>query len=99
MPFDPAIFEAEVALNLIPTEGLRVVRMAILDRRDGWAIDQALPHMLDELGRQPIPRKEAALRLAHQRDQRILASGEDPLLSLCYFYHRFKSDRRLQQFQ
>jgi hypothetical protein len=58
MPFDPARFEAEVALDLIPTEklpavaqdaleagfdGPHVVRMAILEPEAGWAIDQALP--------------------------------------------------------
>jgi hypothetical protein len=101
MPFDPVAFEAEVALKLIPAErlpiiaqdaleagfeGPQVVRMAILDPRYGWAIDRALPPMLYELGLHSISPKEAALRLAHQRARRILATGEDPLLSTSYFY-------------
>jgi|GEM_PF-5186000 len=100
MPFDPHIFEAEVALKLIPTEelplraqdamesgydGTKVLRMAILAPKNGWEIDQALPPMLRELGCQPISLQEAALRLAHFRAQRLLSSTEDPLLSLFYF--------------
>jgi len=100
MPFDPRIFEAEVALKLIPTEqlpllaqdaleagydGTKVLRMAILDPKDGWEIDQALLPMLQELGCQTISLKEAALRLACLRAKRILDSTEDPLLSLSYF--------------
>ena len=65
MSFDPATFEAEVALRLIPTEqlprvaqnpleegldGPHVLRMAILEPDAGWAIDQALAPMLVELG-------------------------------------------------
>jgi hypothetical protein len=72
MSFDPANFEAEVALRLIPTErlpaiaqdaledgfdGPNVLRMAILEPVAGWGIDQALPPMLAELGRQAIPPK------------------------------------------
>jgi hypothetical protein len=101
MPFDPAIFQAEVALKLIPTErlpgvaqdaleagfdGPHVVRMAILEPDAGWAIHQALPPMLAELGCQTLSPEEAALRLAHARARRILASGEDPLPSLPYFH-------------
>jgi hypothetical protein len=49
-------------------------------------IDQALPLMSAELGRQATLSKEAALRLAHQRAQCILPIGEDPLPSIPYFY-------------
>ena len=101
MPFDPASFEAEVALKLIPTErlpyvaqdalemgfeGPRVLRMAVLEPTAGWAIDQALMPMLDELGCHLIAPEEAALRLARQRARRILDTGEDPLPSVPYFY-------------
>jgi len=101
MTFDPATFEADVALKLIPTEqlptiaqdaleagfdGPHVLRMAIIDPRYGWEIDQALPPMLAELGCSSIPKKDAALRLAKQRAQAILAMNEDPLPSLPYFY-------------
>ena len=101
MPFDPAIFEAEVALKLVPTErlpaiaqdameagfdGPDVVRMAILDPRYGWAIDQALPPMLKEIGCSELSAEEAAIRLACERAKRILESGEDPLASIPYFY-------------
>ena len=101
MPFDPPTFEAELALNLIPTEqlpalaqdaleagfaGPHIVRMAIMQPTDGWAIDQALPPMLEELGCHSITPKEAALWLAHQRAKLILETGEDPLPSLSYFY-------------
>lgn len=106
MPFDPATFEAKLALKLIPTErlpalaqdaleagfeGPHIVRMAILEPIAGWAIDQALPPMLAELGCHSITPKEAALRLAHQRAERILETGEDPLLSLSYFYQLMQS--------
>jgi hypothetical protein len=106
MPFDPAIFEAEVALKLIPTEqlpliaqdaleagfdGPQVVRMAIIEPRYGWEIDQALPSMLAELGCHSILPQEAALRLAHQRAQRILETGEDPLPSIHYFYRLMRA--------
>ncbi len=101
MPFEPATFEAEVVLGLIPTErlpivaqdalgagfdGPKVVRMAILDSTSIWEIQQALPPMLDELGLHLISPAEAALRLAHLRAQRILATEEDPLPSIPYFY-------------
>jgi hypothetical protein len=101
MSFDPATFEAEVALKLIPTErlpmvaqdamedgfdGPHVLRMAILEHNAGWAIEQALPPMLAELGCQTLLPKEAALRLAHLRAQRILDTGEDPLSSIPYFH-------------
>ena len=101
MAFDPATFEAEVVLKLIPTEqlpsvaqdaleagfdGPYVFRMAILEPGAGWAIDQALPLMLEELGLHPIAPEEAALRLARQRAQRILNTGEDPWPSLSYFH-------------
>lgn len=101
MPFDPVSFEAEVALKLIPTErlplvaqdalevgfeGPHVIRMAILEPFAVWAIDQALLPMLEELGCRLISPREAALRLARQRAQRILHTGEDPLPSVPYFY-------------
>ncbi len=88
-------------LKLIPTEqlpsvaqdaleagfdGPYVLRMAILEPVAGWAIDQALPPMLEELGLHPIAPEEAALRLARQRAQRILNTGEDPWPSLSYFH-------------
>lgn len=100
MSFDLSTFEAEVSLKLISTEqlpscaqdaleasynGPRVLRMAILDPRYGWEIDQALPPMMAELGCQLIPPDEAALRLARQRAQKILNRGEDPLPHLNYF--------------
>jgi hypothetical protein len=99
MPFDPASFEAEVALKLIPTERLPMVAQDALE--DGWAacpphgdpgtlcgmgIDQALPPMLAKLGCQAIPPKETALRLAQIRARRILETGEDPLPSIPYFH-------------
>ena len=101
MPFDPATFEAEVALKLIPTErlpavaqdaleagfdGPHVVRMAVMEPVAGWAIDQALLPMLKELCCQPIAPHKAALRLACIRAQRILQTNEDPLPSIPYFY-------------
>ena len=101
MPFDPAIFEAEVALKMIPTEqlpsvaqdaleagfdGPHVLRMAILEPVAGWAIDQVLPPMMEELGLHPLAPEEAALRLARQRARRILETGENPLPSVSYFY-------------
>jgi len=101
MSFDPATFEAEVALGLIPTEqlpavaqnaleegfdGPHVLRMAILEPGAGWAIDQALPPMLAELGCQTLLPKDAALRLAHARARRILKTGEDPLSSIPFFH-------------
>jgi len=101
MSFDPAIFEAEVALKLIPTEklpmiaqdaleagfdGPPIVRMAILEPNAGWAIDQALSPMLSALDCQILQPKEAALRLAYTRARRILETGEDPLRSIPYFH-------------
>jgi hypothetical protein len=99
--FDPKRFEAEVALKLIPTErlpavaqdaleagfdGPHVVRMAILEPRYGWAIDQALHPMMAELGCRELSLKEAALRLGRERAKHLLETGEDPLPSLPYFY-------------
>ncbi len=101
LPFDAKIFEAEVALKLIPAErlpavaqdameagmdGPYVVQMAILDPKHAWAIDQALPPMLKELGCRAIARDEAATRLARYRAKRILESSEDPLPSIPYFH-------------
>jgi hypothetical protein len=101
MAFEPGIFEAELALKLISKErlpavardalevgfdGPRVVRMSVLDPKDGWEIDQALPPMLGELGCQLLSPKEAALRLAQDRARHILARGEDPLPSIEYFH-------------
>lgn len=60
--------------------------MAIMEPVPGWAIDQALLPMLAELGCQTIAPREAALRLAHTRAQRILQTGEDPFPSIPYFY-------------
>lgn len=112
MPFDPATFEAELALKLIPTErlpafaqdaleagfeGPHVIRMAILEPTAVWAIDQALPPMLAELGCHSITPKEAALRLAQQRAKRILETGEDPLPSLPYFYRLMQSADYLEE--
>lgn len=109
MAFDLASFEAEVALKLIPTDrlpsiaqdalevgfdGPHVVRMAILEPNAGWAIDQVLPLMLTELGCRTLSPAEAALRLARQRAQRILGTGEDPLPSLPYFYRLMFSAER-----
>jgi hypothetical protein len=99
--FDPRTFEAEVAMKLISSEqlpsvaqdameagydGPAVVRMAILEAKAGWAIDQALPGMLAELGLSGIDVKDAALRLARERAQHIISGGENPLASLSYFY-------------
>lgn len=101
MPFDPATFEAEVALKLIPTErlpaaaqdaleagcdGPHVLRMAILEPSAVWAIDQALPPMMEELGLRSISPEEAALKLACQRAQRLMETGEDPMPSMPYFH-------------
>jgi hypothetical protein len=101
MPFDLTMFEAEVALKLIPTErlpslaqdaleagfdGPHVLRMAVLEPVAGWAIDQALQPMMDELGCRLISIQEAALRLARKRAQLILDTGEDPLPSVPYFH-------------
>lgn len=101
MPFDPATFEAEVALKLIPTErlpaaaqealeagfdGPRTLRMAILEPAAGWAIDQALPPMMEELRLRSISPEEAALMLARQRAQRLVETGEDPFQSMPYFH-------------
>lgn len=112
MRFDLATFEAEVALKLIPTErlpsvarealeagfeGPRVLRMAILEPVAGWAIDQALPPMMKELGCQAIPPNEGALRLAHKRARELLESGEDPLPSLPYFYRLMMAADRLEE--
>jgi hypothetical protein len=101
MAFDPAIFEAEVALNLIPTErlpataqdalevgfdGPRVVRMSVLDPKEDWEIEQALPPMLVELGCHLLSPTEAGMRLAQDRARHILANGDDPLPSLEFFH-------------
>lgn len=101
MPFDPATFEAEVALKLIPTErlpaaaqdaleagfdGQHTLRMAILEPAAGWAIDQALPPMMEELWLRSISPEEAASKLARQRAQRLVETGENPLPSMPYFY-------------
>ncbi len=101
MVFELARFEAEVALKLIPTDqlpavaqdaleagfdGPHVLRMAILEPEAGWEIDQALPLMLDELGCRSLSKEEAALSLSRERAQSILETGEDPLLSVPYFY-------------
>ena len=100
MSFNLETFEAEIALKLIPMErlpsiaqdaleagfdGPRMVRMAILEPVAGWAIDQALPPMMAELGCQTISLDEAALRLARQHARHILETGEDPLPSMPYF--------------
>jgi hypothetical protein len=100
-PFDPQIFEAEVALKLIPSEtlpsvaqeameagydGPAVLRMAILEANAGWEIDQALQRMLAELGLSAIDPEEAALWLAKERARRILSSDENPLESMRYFH-------------
>ncbi|NUQ29123.1 MAG: hypothetical protein HOQ35_11490 [Acidobacteriaceae bacterium] len=101
MSFDPAVFEAEVALRQILTEklpsvaqdaleagwdGPAVTRMAILNPNDRSEIDQALSPMLAELGLQHLDLKTAAIRLAERRAVRILGSGEDPIPHLGYFY-------------
>ncbi len=101
MPFDPAEFEANVALRFIPTEqlpavaqdameagfhGPRVVRMAVLDPVAGWEVDQALPPMLAELGCKAISTTDAALRLACLRARRILDTGEELRPAVPYFH-------------
>jgi hypothetical protein len=101
MPFDPSIFEAEVALRLIPTErlpltaqealeagfeGPNVLRMAIMEPVEGWEIDQILPRMLMDLGCHSIHARDAAFRLARSRAERILETCEDPLESVMYFH-------------
>lgn len=112
MAFDPPLFEAQIALKLIPTEKLPsiaqdameagfdgpcVVRMAILEPHHLWAIDQALPPMLAELGLQEIPAKEAALRLAIRRAEEILRNREDPLLSMEFFSRLMLASDRLPE--
>lgn len=101
MPFDPSIFEAEVALKLIPTEqlptkaqqaleagfdGPRTVRMAILDSKSYWEIEQVLPEMLNELGMTSLSPKEAAMRLATLHAKHLLETREDPISSLSRFH-------------
>jgi hypothetical protein len=101
MPFDPSIFEAEVALKLIPTEQLplraqdalevgfdrpHTLRVAILEPKSLYEIEQALPNMLSELGLEKIKPEEAAIRLAAIRAKQLLDSGDDPIPSLSYFY-------------
>ena len=71
--------------------------MAILEPTAVWAIDQALPPMLTELGCHSITPREAALRLARQRAKRILETGEDPLPSLSYFYRLMQSADYLEE--
>ena len=98
--FDPAVFEAELALGFIPTEemprraqdaleagydGAGVVRMAVLEKPSGWEVDQVVPRMLEDLGLRRIDVADAAVRLGRVRAERILASGEDPLQSAAYF--------------
>jgi hypothetical protein len=56
--------------------------MAILDPRDRWAIDQALP---PALGRHSILPPDAALLLLVSALSACLAIGEDPLPSIPYF--------------
>ena len=100
MAFDPAVFEAELALGLVPTEemprraqdaleagydGAGVVRMAVLEKPSGWEVDQVVPRMLEDLRLRRIEATEGAVRLGRVRAERILASGEDPLLSASYF--------------
>ena len=101
MPFDPRVFEAEVALRLVPTErmpsvaqdaveagfdGPQTVRMAVLDSFAGWEIDQQLPLMFAELGCCALSPADAALSLARVHASRILERREDPLTSIPYFY-------------
>jgi hypothetical protein len=101
MPFDPLMFEAEIALKLIPTEqlplraqdaleagydGPRTVRLAILESKSLSEIDSALRQMVTELGITEITPPQAAIRLATIRAKYLLDSGEDPLPSLPYFY-------------
>jgi hypothetical protein len=101
MTFNPEIFANEVTLGIIPTDeipaaaqnamengfdGPNVVRMAIIDPKYGYAIDQAIKPMLDELGYIPADKEAAAVRLAQIRAERILANKEDPLESVGYFY-------------
>jgi hypothetical protein len=101
MPFDPPIFEAEVALGLILSDrlpaaaqdameagfdGPAVVDMAILNPRHLWAIDRALQPMLKEIGLRTLTPEEAGLRLAQKRAREIFANEEDPFSSTGYFY-------------
>jgi hypothetical protein len=106
MPFDPPIFEAEVALKLIPTEqlpsraqdaleagfdGPHTLRVAILDPRSPYEIEQALPSMLTELDLTNISPEEAAIRLATLRAKQLHDSGDDPIPSLSYFYRLLRA--------
>jgi hypothetical protein len=101
MPFDPQQFAAEASLGLIPSEsfpsvaqdalvagfdGKWILRMAVLDKPSGWEIDQVLPRMLADLNLQLPAPKAAAILLAQARVERIRSSGDDPLLSMDYFY-------------
>lgn len=100
MSFNLSTFEAEVVLRLIPANrlpaaaqnaldaghnGPHLRHMAIADPQSSLLLDQHLPPMLTELGCRPISPAEAALRLARQRAQAILASHEDPLPALPHF--------------
>ncbi len=67
-------------------DGPHVLRMAVLEPVAGWAINQALPLMVKELGCLLMPLREAALRLARQRAMHILQTAEDPFLSVPYFH-------------
>lgn len=106
MPFDLSIFEAEVALKIIPTEqlparaqdaleegfdGPHTLRVAILDPRWPYEIEHALPNMLTELGLTSITPETAAIRLATIRARQLLDSGEDPATSLPYFYRLLRA--------
>jgi len=101
MPFDPQQFAAEASLGLILSEafpsaaqdalvagfdGPWLVRMAILEKPSGWEVDQVLPKMLADLNLQLPAPKAAAILLAQARVERIRSSGDDPLLSMDYFY-------------
>ncbi len=97
VPFDPRLIEAQIALELIPSEnmpkiawdalesgfdGPAIRRLAALDFPTFFEIAEVLPRVMDELGVSRISVVQAAERLSRITAQRILASGDDPLKHL-----------------
>lgn len=94
MPFDPAIIEARLALNLIAAadwprlacdalesglDGAGIRRLAALIQPTWSEVAVVLPEAMREMKLVSVLSDEAGLRLAKQWAREILQSGSDPL--------------------